>query len=79
MSECPLIRQAVHNRETDHDLWFPHGVLHMKGTCEFHDFYRGGIQSLMAGTFLHGNFRQMAVGSNDGFQDDFPFLAVQAG
>src|SRR6476469_220410 len=54
-------------------------MLHMKRAREFHCFNCGRIEALMARTFLNGDFGQMAVGPNDGFQNDLPFLTVQAG
>src|SRR5262245_33909906 len=73
-----LVRQAVHNRETDHDLGFVDGMLHMERACEFDCLDRGHIKNGVARTFLNGYFGQVSVGSNDGFQNNFALLAVQA-
>ncbi len=54
-------------------------MLHVKWTGKLHGLHRGSIEYVMTGAFLHGHFGQMAVGSNDGFQNDFPFLPIQAG
>src|SRR5215510_453175 len=72
---CPmvtiLVGQAVHDRETDHDLRFIDGVFHMEREREFDRFDRRRIQDGVAGALLNGYIGQVSVGSDDGFQNDF--------
>jgi hypothetical protein len=54
-------------------------MLHVKRTRKLHGFHGGGIKDVVPGAFLNGDLGEMAVGSNDGLQNDFSFLTIQTG